>query len=148
MKRRNAQRAHGELTEHHGWNREQQQHKGNIAAQMIPKACFTVKQTRTKERASLTDVDVIVFVNNTQLDAVDQLRLLKASPCTQRTKTSTAIHPHHPLPAVSSFSLRAEELRRGCCCHKVTPSIHPRHTPTPCDHRHIPLGPFRSLPCR
>lgn len=23
-----------ELTEHHGWNREQQQHKGNIAVQM------------------------------------------------------------------------------------------------------------------
>lgn len=103
-----------------------------------------------QERASLTDVDVIVFVNNTQLDAVDQLRLLKASRCTQRTKTSTAIHPHHPLPAVSSFSLCAEELRRGCCCHKVTPSIHPRHT-----HLHPAItdtfpsaGPFRSLPCR
>lgn len=110
MKRRNAQRAHGELTEHHGWNREQQQHKGNIAAQMIPKACFTVKQTRTKERASLTDVDVIVFVNNTQLDAVDQLRLLKASPCTQRTKTSTAIH-HITLFLQSPLSRCA---RRSC----------------------------------
>lgn len=124
--------------------------KETLQSKWIPKACFTVKQTRTKERASLTDVDVIVFVNNTQLDAVDQLRLLKASPCTQRTKTSTAIHPHHPLPAVSSFSLCAEELRRGCCCHKVTPSIHPRHT-----HLHPAItdtfpsaGPFRSLPCR
>lgn len=62
-------------------------------------------QRRTEEVASLTDADVIELVNNTQLDAADQLLLPKAPPCTQRARTPSAIHPHHAdLPAIPSAS--------------------------------------------
>lgn len=48
-------------------------------------------QTRMKDVASLTNADVIVFVNNTQLNAADQPHLQKAPPCTQRDGTRSAI---------------------------------------------------------
>lgn len=57
---------------------------------------------RTKEIASLTDADVIVFVNNTQLDAADQLRLPKGP--TKHTKSwKTQRHsPTSPLISLQS----------------------------------------------
>lgn len=45
------------------------------------------QQARTKAVSSLTSADVIVFVNNTQLDAADQLRLPKAPPYTKGWNT-------------------------------------------------------------
>lgn len=64
-------------------------------------------QARTKEVASLTDADVIVFVNNTQLDAGDVLCLPKAPPCTQRAGTPSAIEPRRPDPSAVSSCGRA-----------------------------------------
>lgn len=56
-------------------------------------------QTTNKNVASLTDADVIVFVNNTQLDAADRLRPRKAPLCTQRTEAPVAIE----APLVSQY---------------------------------------------
>lgn len=62
----------------------------------------------------------------------------------------------HPPPfttSPSSCSLLFLAARGGAAAWMLLPqsnAIHPSppHTPTPCDHGHIPLGPFRSLPCR
>lgn len=111
-------------------------------------------QMRTKDVASLTDADVIVFVNNTQLDAADQLRLRKAPPCTQRAGTPSAIQPHHPdLSAVSSGSSEPRS-RRSVDAAAITnhPIIHHKHrhaTHTFCTHGHTfivrPFPPATSL---
>ncbi len=96
-----------------------------------------------KEVASPTYADVIVFVNNTQLDAADQPRLPKAPPRTQRAGTPSAFQPYHPdRSAVSS----ASSERRSCSvdASAIThhPIIHHKHrhaTHTFCTHGHIIL---------
>lgn len=83
----------------------------------------TAEQMRTKDIASLTDADVIVFVNNTQLDAADQLRLSKAPACTQR--------PEHPAPFtnITPISLQSRRRSRSVDAAAITrhPIIHNKH---------------------
>lgn len=82
-------------------------------------------QRRTEEVASLTDADVIELVNNTQLDAADQLLLPKAPRCTQRACTPSAIHPHHAdLPAVPSASSEQRNRSVDAAAISHQPIIH------------------------
>lgn len=81
--------------------------------------------------ASLADADVIVFVNNTQLDAGDQQSVSQSEAQAAYTKrrNTQSLSPLEAAPFLCSLlrSARAQELQCGCCCHHPPPSITNTH---------------------
>lgn len=80
-------------------------------------------QTRMKDVASLANADVIVFVNNTQLNAADQPHLQKAPPYTQRDGTRSAIQPQNR--DLSAISCASSEARSRCNVDAAAITNHP-----------------------
>ena len=114
-------------TQRHLVEKKDRKERNHIAAQM-----------RTREVASLRDADVIVFVNNTQLDAADQLRLPKAPHHAHKeleepapfSHPVTPIPPQSPPPRVSGGDCGADAAAAAAAAAiTLQPIIHHKHRP-------------------